>query len=248
MSIDITRPVGDIIAEDFRKAAVLSRNGIDFCCGGKKSLEKACAEKNIDPHKLLREFELLHDVSAGTINRFNDWDPGFLIDYILMNHHSYLKRELPLIQVHLDKVVSRHSENHPELKTLQRLFNDLRQEIEQHLQKEEQILFPYIKELLQAIEEKRTAGNFHCGRISQPIGVMEAEHESAGETLRQMRAAVNDYQLPPDACNTYRLTFDQLQELEADLHQHIHLENNILFPKAAELEAMPAGPEDSLTA
>ncbi len=236
MSNYINMPVGEIIAEDFRKADVLSRNGIDFCCGGKKLLKTACAEKNIDPQKIIREFEHMNDFKAGTINRFNDWDPGFLIDYILVNHHIYLKQELPRIQTHLDKVVSVHGANHPELAELQRYFNGLRSEIEQHLQKEEQVLFPYINELLMAKEEGREAAGFHCGQIEQPINMMEMEHDSAGEALRRMRNVTDNYSLPEEACNTYRLTFDQLQELEADLHQHIHLENNILFPKAVELE------------
>ncbi|MEJ2055813.1 MAG: hemerythrin domain-containing protein, partial [Calditrichaceae bacterium] len=184
---------------------------------------------------------LQHDYTAGTINRYNEWDPGFLVDYILINHHGYLKRELPNINAHIDKIVSRHGSNHPELAELQHYFNELRTEIEQHLYKEEQILFPYVNQLLLAQENGQDTGGFHCGSIDQPISVMEMEHESAGEMLRKMRHAANDYKLPEDACNTYRLTFDQLQELEADMHQHIHLENNILFPKASRMEKQMAG-------
>lgn len=228
--------IGEIAAADFRKVHILNKYGIDFCCGGKKTLQQACQEKGLEVNKMISEMELQQPLNSGSINHFIEWDLGFLLQYILVNHHCYLKRELPEINRLLTRVVVVHGANHSELSSMARYFAALKAELEMHMHKEEEILFPFITELLAAREEGKPMEAFHCGHIAQPIAVMEMEHESAGANLKKIRESSADFAVPEDACNTYRLTLVKLEELETDLHQHIHLENNILFPKAIELE------------
>jgi regulator of cell morphogenesis and NO signaling len=228
---NVDESVGHIVASDWRKASVLKKYGIDFCCGGKKSLRNACEEKGADyptvKEELLKVVRATNDRSAP----FNDWSPSFLVDYIVNTHHAYVVKTLPDIQSLAGKVEAVHGGEHPEVREVRAMVEMLADELLQHMHKEEAVLFPVIREL--------TAGSTRptsFGPLGNPITVMEHEHDSAGEILRQIRKVTNDYMIPHNACNSFSILYKMLEEFEADLHQHIHLENNILFPKAIELE------------
>ncbi|MFN7995965.1 MAG: iron-sulfur cluster repair di-iron protein [Bryobacteraceae bacterium] len=243
MATDLeTKTIGEIAAELPGSIRVFERYGIDYCCGGKVSVADACARGGIAPETLLREL-----ITSGSAPSGADFDAGSttlseLIDHIVARHHGYLKSELPRLSGLLEKVTRAHGAKHGDtLIPLARIFGALRSELESHLMKEEMVLFPIIRRLEEANEAGRNAGPFHCGSVQNPIRVMEHEHDSAGNALEEMRGLTANYMLPADGCNTYRALFTGLQELEADLHQHIHLENNILFPRAAQLETVAAG-------
>lgn len=216
------------------RSRIFERFGIDYCCGGGKSLHEACTDKGLDIAQVLEELQ-----SAGepTDNEeAMDWtnrSATELVEHILEVHHVYLRRELPRLEQMSAKVSEIHGQNHPELSEVKILFDSLKAELGSHMLKEERILFPMIRQL----EWTSDAGDFHCGSIRNPIQVMELEHEEAGRALARLRELTGDYTPPADACNTYRALLNGLQELEHDLHQHIHEENNLLFPKVVDLES-----------
>lgn len=227
--------VGELASSIPASIRVLQQYAIDFCCGGGKTLAKACQDKGIPVEGVLAGIE--NAQRGPNPSQERDWESATLtqlIDHILDKHHAFLKIELPRLSAMLAKVIEVHGANHPEsLRPLGRLYAGLRQELEQHMAKEENILFPLIKQLEQA--HASGLGRIPAMPVDGPISVMEMEHESAGEALRQMRQVTSDYQVPADGCTTYRALLGGLKEMEADLHQHIHLENNILFPRALKL-------------
>jgi regulator of cell morphogenesis and NO signaling len=227
--------VGEIAAKDIRKAEVFKKYGIDFCCGGKKSLKQVCEEKGLDVEIVEAELENpAQPVSAA--NDYNRWEPDFLADYIYNQHHLYYYNELPVLKGLITKVAQHHGDNHPELKYMYSLFGQLVHELDTHFMREEKVVFPFIKALVQA---KRT-GNFEAlnsqPSLTDPIRLMEVDHDAAGEILAEMQKLSNNYAPPADACNSYQFLYKKLKDLDEDLHQHIHLENNILFPKALKLD------------
>ena len=231
------KTVGEIAAQNPASVRVLERHGIDYCCGGKLPLAEACRARGIAAEELIAELER---AAAGAPQDARDWSSAALaelIDHILSTHHAYLRTELPRLDGMLARVLNAHSEKHgASLVPLGRTFAALRDELESHMAKEEMVLFPMIRKIEGARESGGTQPS-HCGSINNPIRVMEHEHASAGQALETMRSVTANYTLPEDACNTYRALFTGLDELEKDLHRHIHLENNILFPRAARLEA-----------
>jgi regulator of cell morphogenesis and NO signaling len=228
----MTKTIGEIARENPASVRVFEKYSIDYCCGGKISFAEACQARGILPEDLQDE---LDEVTAARPGLDRDWTTaplGLLIDHIVGTHHAYLKSGLPRLQGWLDKVLAAHGATHGEtLMPLARVFAGLRAEMEAHMGKEEMVLFPMIKGM-----ESGGQSASHCGSINNPIRVMEHEHDSAGRALEAIRRITGNYTPPQDGCNTYRALFHGLLELEADLHQHIHLENNILFPRAAELE------------
>lgn len=227
--------VGEIAAKDIRKAEVFKKYGIDFCCGGKKSLKQVCEEKGLDVELVEAELESPAQ-SVSSTNNYNGWEADFLADYIYNQHHLYYYNELPVLKGLITKVTQHHGDNHPELKYMYSLFGQLVHELDTHFMKEEKIVFPFIKALVLA---KRT-GNFEAlnsqASLTEPIKIMEIEHEAAGDILEGMSKLSNNYTPPADACNSYQFLYKKLKDLDEDLHQHIHLENNILFPKALKLD------------
>lgn len=229
--------LGEIAAKDLRKAEVFRKYGLDFCCGGKKTVKEACAEKGLDVTRIEQELQQAdRNVTAARPLPYNDWDPAFLADYIVNTHHTYVRQMLPDISAYAQKVARVHGSQHPELLEINRLVEAINAELMGHLPKEEDILFPFIKKLVQAKANGLPLERPHFGTVENPVRMMEMEHESAGQDLEQIRVLSTDYALPEDACGSYRLLFKMLEEFESDLHIHIHLENNILFPKALELE------------
>lgn len=221
--------IGQIVSNDFRAAEVFKKAGIDFCCGGNKSISEACYEKGLDPAVIENELAILREQVPDQINNFNEWDLDFLCDYIVNKHHKYVVKTLPVLKFYTQKIASVHGSSHPELIEVEQIFNQVADELSKHLQKEEEILFPAIK---QALEGHGTAVR---EIIRSEISQMNEEHEFAGASVDKIRDLTLNYLVPDDACNTYLVTLKTLEQFEDDLHIHVHLENNILYPKALEL-------------
>jgi regulator of cell morphogenesis and NO signaling len=230
------KSVGEVVKLDFRAADVFSSYGIDFCCGGKFSVSEACANAKADESLVIRALEEMQNQKGFAVHDFDSWNIGFLTDYIQNTHHQYVSKVIPQILPLAQKVVDVHGEHHPEVIVINELFNGLADELLSHMQKEEQILFPYIKKLVAEASDGKCSDPSCFGTVMAPISVMEQEHENAGVVLKQLYQLSNGYTPPEDACNTFRVLYGKLKEFEGDLHRHIHLENNILFPKAIEME------------
>ncbi len=225
--------VGELAAADIRKAEVFKKFGIDFCCGGKISLKQACAQNNLDASEVEQALLEATLTERKATFDFSRWGLDFLSDYIYNEHHRYWYDEEPVITELVNKVADHHGTNHPELTVIKDLYSTLRQELNAHFIKEERVLFPHIKDLVRAKHQDVYPINSALPNIDEPLQMMEADHEAAGDLLKQIRKAANNFTLPADACNSFGLMYHKLKGLEEDLHQHIHLENNILFPKAA---------------
>ena len=237
MPIAVEKTVGEIAAEHPASVRVFEKLQIDYCCGGGRPLAEACRERGLSADQVVAEVEKAEAPAEAP----RDWTAvplAALVDHILARHHTYLRAELPALAARLLKVLDAHGQNHGDsLVPLRETFEGLQNELASHMMKEEMILFPLIQRLEAADKQGGGLPPAHCGSIRNPITVMEYEHDSAGAALREMRRLTGGYTPPPDACPTYRALLQGLRELETDLHLHIHLENNILFPRAAELES-----------
>lgn len=228
--------IGEYVAKDFRTAAVFSKYGIDFCCKGNRTIEEACEKKNLDFAQIENEVaQLLETKSDGAID-FKSWPSDLLIDYIEKTHHRYVEEKSAVLLPFLDKLCKVHGQSHPELFEINELFKESAGEFAQHMKKEELLLFPFIKKLENAIRTGQQIEQPHFGTVENPIAMMKHEHVTEGERFVKIAEITNNYTPPSDACNTYRVTFSMLQDFEQDLHKHIHLENNILFPRAIEMQ------------
>ncbi|MHB1687242.1 MAG: iron-sulfur cluster repair di-iron protein [Ignavibacteriaceae bacterium] len=228
--------LSQLVKDDFHAAAVLEKYHLDFCCRGNRLLSDACKEKGLDSSSILFEINNINSSAANKEMKFDQWELDFLIDYIINNHHKYIRQSGPVINAHIEKVAAVHGKNHPETIETAKLFLIIHKDLKQHLMKEEEILFPYIKYLVRVKNENAPLEKPYFSTIANPIKMMETEHQSAGDIFSQIRKLTNDFGLPADACSTYNISFKELNEFELDLHRHIHLENNILFPKSIELE------------
>ena len=224
-----------MVVERPQRSRVFDRLHIDYCCGGKRTLEEACTKRGLDLKTVIAELEAF-DAEAeaqGDAVRPANLTMTELADDIERTHHAYLREELPRLGDLVKKVSAVHGQAHPWLTGLTSVYAELVAELEPHMLKEEQILFPLIRELDQAT----TTPSFHCGSVGNPIRMMEMEHQNAGAALDRIREMTTDYEIPEGACNSFRAMLSGLEHLEADLHLHIHKENEILFPKASEMEA-----------
>jgi regulator of cell morphogenesis and NO signaling len=235
LDVENGETIGEIAAKDIRKAEVFKKYGIDFCCGGKKSLQQVCEEKGLNADII--EAELNNSATAPAPQfDFNKWDCDFLADYIYNQHHKYYYTEEPVITGLMEKVADHHGGPANNLNELRERYSTLVQELNTHFMKEERVVFPFIKTLTHV---KRTGDRSLLSdqpSMTEPIRIMESDHEAAGDILEQMQQLTNNYTAPANACNSYQFLFKKLKELDEDLHQHIHLENNLLFPKALSLE------------
>lgn len=230
------KTVGEIVSSDYRKAEVFKKYGLDFCCGGKKSLSKACREKGIDIVELEKDLNAVEQQVSSPSQDYNNWELDFLVDYIVNTHHSYVLRAMPVIFEYTQKVAKVHGERHPEAVEIASKFLMVVDELNRHMMKEENVLFPYIKILVSNKKKNVSMDPSPFGTIQNPINMMDLEHEEVGNIMEEINNLSNGYTPPADACTTYKLAYAKLKEFEDDLHQHIHLESNILFPKAIELE------------
>ncbi|MFN8253779.1 MAG: iron-sulfur cluster repair di-iron protein [Ferruginibacter sp.] len=223
--------LASIVTANHQTASILEKYSLDFCCKGKRTLAQACTEKGIVVDDITRELEATVKTELTPGKDFTEMSADQLIRHILIHHHFYVKQIMPVIEEHLIKVAFKHGEHYPYMKETLQLFTHLKNEMYLHLQKEEVILFPRIKELesvVQYNQQRHVDKNFIYG----PAGVMEAEHDEAGAIMYRIREITGNYEAPEGACTTFKLVLEELKAFEQDLHQHVHLENNVLFPKA----------------
>lgn len=236
MNINEQSIIGELVAEDYRTASVFKKYGIDFCCNGNRTISEACNKKSMNCGSLITD---LHEsIRQGQSNPmdYNSWPIDLLADYIEKTHHRYVETKIQDIKPFLHKVVKVHGAQHPELVEVEHLFNTSAGELTAHMKKEEFILFPFIRKMMKSDNEHERLPGSPFGSVQNPIDMMHHEHDTEGERFRKIAMLTGNYTPPEDACSTYRVTFAMLKEFEEDLHLHIHLENNILFPKAVELE------------
>ena len=231
MEMTVEKTVGQLVAENPARARVFEKHRIDFCCGGKMPLSEACAKRGLSLDVVAAD--LAHCDTAGKPET-RDWTTAplsELADHIVATHHAYLQSELPRLAAMASRVAKVHGEHAPQTITLHAAFTDFREELEEHAQKEEQILFPWIR----GMESGSRSGVLPTS-VANPIRCMEQEHDNAGKALELFRNLTNNYTPPMDACNTWRVLYASLEALEEDMHVHVHKENSILFPRAVELE------------
>ena len=228
--------IGELVARDYRTASVFKKYSIDFCCQGNRTIEEACEKKNIDTKKVLEDLVAMMESKSESTTDYQSWPLDLLADYIEKKHHRYVQEKTLEIQPYLDKICKVHGERHPELLKIKEEFNASACELAAHMKKEELILFPFIRKMTKAKLENTKVDAAHFGIVKNPIQMMMNEHTVEGHRFMKIEELTNNYTPPQDACNTYRVSFSLLKEFEQDLHLHIHLENNILFPKAIEIE------------
>lgn len=220
--------VGEIVAQDYRTASVFKSHGIDFCCKGNRSIEEVCNRKKFNADAIIEELTQTTQQAEKHTQDFHSWDMDLLADYIEKKHHRYVEKKIPELQAYLHKIAKVHGNCHPELLEIEQLFNASSQELTVHMKKEELVLFPYVRKIANGNQVQRPS----FGSVQNPINMMMDEHDHEGERFRKIAALSDNYTPPQDACATYKVAFEMLREFEDDLHLHIHLENNILFPKA----------------
>lgn len=230
---EVDETLGAIAAKDLRKAEIFKKYGLDFCCGGKKTVKEACAEKGIDVTRIEQELQQADKIISTRPLPYQEWSLDFLADYIVNTHHTYVRKTIPELSELSAKVARVHGDQHPELHVIAGLVKDIVEELSSHLVKEEEIVFPYIKQVAKRNAQPSVED---AGGLQAPIDLMEMEHEAVGEKLEEIRALSNNYTVPSDGCASYNLLFKMLTDFEDDMFTHIHLENNILFPKAIQLE------------
>jgi len=236
MSISATKTVRELAVEIPNATRVFEEFGIDYCCGGKRSLDEACNAANLPVDEVIKALSVAAKPSASGNGQLQSGSLAELIDHIVKTHHKFTREETARLNKLLDKVCSVHGKNHPELLAIRETFLGLEQELRVHLMKEENVLFPYIVRMEEALFQNEPPLPGPFGTVQNPIRMMMQEHDGAGEALRQIRQASHNFTAPEDACISYQTLYQALAGLEADLHQHIHLENNILFPRAVEME------------
>jgi regulator of cell morphogenesis and NO signaling len=238
MEIDVSKSVEDIVLEMPAAAKVFEQLGIDYCCGGAKRLDEACRAAGVDVKEAVRSLETMAAASPADPAAV-DWGARPLRDlmsYIVDQHHVFCRQEVTRLEPLIDKVIGAHAASHPELRRIKSLFSGLSKELMMHLVKEEQTLFPYIARMEEAKERGTPFPPPPFGTVQNPVRMMVLEHDNAGAALHEIRKLTGNYQLPPDGCNSYRALYEGLHSFESDMHQHVHLENNVLFPRAVAME------------
>lgn len=236
MELTQTPTVGSFVANDFRAATVFQKYGIDFCCKGGKTITEVCKQKNIDSEQLLLELNEVVTLPSKDQADYQAWPLDFLADYIVKKHHSYVEHSISALKPFLEKLCNVHGSNHPELFEISKEFIASAGELAVHMKKEEMILFPFIRRMVAAKNNGSQLETPGFGNVENPINMMRHEHDVEGERFRRIAQLTGNYTVPADGCTTYRVAFSLLKDFEEDLHLHIHLENNILFPKALEME------------
>jgi len=236
--IELSSYVTDIVINDYRTADLFRKYDIDFCCGGKWPLDIACQNKNLNPEEIIGELQKIVTQSpSNAALDFDSWDIDFLVDYIYNVHHRYLKKALVVTKEQVNRFLEEHRKKFPELGEIETIMNHFMKEIPPHMKQEEEVFFPYIKQIHHAYKNRESYARLLVRTLRKPIEeVMLKEHETTGSKLHHLREITNNYTPPEKACITHKITFAKLKELDKDLVQHIHLESNILFPKAIKME------------
>lgn len=230
----ISDTVGDVVARRPELARLFEAARIDYCCGGKKTLAEVCREQSLDPLAFLATLDQVMPASDGlALVDAASMSLTELVDHIVQTHHAYLREELPRLNMLTERVASVHGADDPRLRDVRETFLAMADELTRHMMKEEQVLFPMIRE----VERSERCPTFHCGSIANPIRQMGLEHQDAGEALERMRTLTDEYTPPTWSCNTYRAMLIELDQLEQDMHQHVHKEDNVLYPRALQREA-----------
>lgn len=237
MDITAKSNVGDVVRFNFRTSSVFQANNIDYCCGGNKTIDEACTESGADSDRLIAELRSTAESTDPDTEYINSLSLSELSDYIIRRHHSFVRKNIPFLKEGLDRICEVHGNAHPELFRIRELFNESSGDLTIHMQKEEIMLFPYIQQMEASARGGSPLGKPHFGSVANPVRMMISEHETEGRRFDTIAEISGNYSLPGDACNTYRATLSGLKDFETDLHRHIHLENNILFPKAVEMES-----------
>jgi len=230
MNSILQKTLATIVTENHQAAAIFEKYSLDFCCKGKRTLYDACVEKNINTESIENELNAALTTEAAKHLPFNEMTEEQLIGHILIHHHFYVKQSMPTIMNHLEKVAMKHGPHFPFMVEVFQLFAEIQQDMTSHMHKEEMILFPRIKQIATASAEQKPLPD--SGFIQDPVNVMEHEHDMAGIIMSKIRVLTNNYTAPEGACTTFKVAISELKAFEEDLHKHIHLENNILFPKA----------------
>ncbi|MFS4418044.1 iron-sulfur cluster repair di-iron protein [Maribacter sp. 2307ULW6-5] len=228
--------IGEMVAQDYRVAQVFKDHKIDFCCKGNRSLAEVTEKHGLDLEKFLGEIQKVQSQENNDNADFTSWPLDLLADYIEKKHHRYVAGRIPVLKQYLAKLCKVHGQRHPELLNIYEHFMASAGELAMHMKKEELLLFPRVRKMVRAEQTNEPLEAPHFGTVKNPIAAMMQEHENEGERFRIIAQLSDDYNPPADACNTYRVAFSLLKEFEEDLHRHIHLENNILFPQAEILE------------
>jgi regulator of cell morphogenesis and NO signaling len=229
------RTVGEIVADDFRTSTVFENHGIDFCCGGKTALAAICAEKGLDPATIIGELEAAKSEPTERSQNYSSWALPFLADYIVNTHHAYLKENDDQIAAYAKKIAGVHAVHHPEVIQIANIFGKIAIDMAAHLKEEEEVFFPALKRADAARITGTSPNATDRETIKASLIRLYREHEEIGDEVHTIRRLSKEYAIPSDACNTFMVTYQKLREFEDDLHKHVHLENNILFPKAAQL-------------
>ena len=230
--------LASIVTGNHQAVQILERYNLDFCCKGKRTLAQACDEKGIKIESITEELKLVSGIAGTRQMPLIEMDAEQLINYILIHHHFYVKQSMPTIIAHLDKVATKHGDSYPYMKNVYDMFVVIMREMTLHMKKEETILFPRIKEVERLYKAERSSEILILpGSIQTLVNEMEADHEEAGDIMYQIRTVTDNYTPPPNACTTFKVTLAELKEFEEDLHKHVHIENNILFPKALQYES-----------
>jgi regulator of cell morphogenesis and NO signaling len=224
------KKVGRIVADNYKASRILTEHGIDFCCGGGITLEEACKNQQKDIMVVLKELE--EALKTKDNENWSQMELDKLIDHIVDVHHSYVVASVPTLEIYLEKLCKVHGERHPELFEIHDLFHEGARNLADHMEKEEKVLFPYVKDLVLSQRGGFPLSRPHFVHINNTIQSLEAEHENEGDRFKKIASLTNDYLCPPDGCQTFRVAYALLKDFEADLHKHVHLENNILFPAA----------------
>lgn len=235
MNITQQKTVAEIVTQNIKTAHIFKKYGIDFCCGGGITVEKACAKNNVDFSTLENDLKNM-DAAVPNVLNYDSWDLDFLADHIVNVHHKYVTENSTLLMGYATKVATVHGHHYTEVVKINDLVLDVIKELAVHMKKEELILFPFIKQVVLASKIKSKLKPAHFGNVTIPIQMLEDEHEKAGDIFKNIAKLSNNYTPPDEACNTFKALYSKLKEFEQDLHHHIHLENNILFPKVIKLE------------
>lgn len=229
------KTIGKIVAENYRISSIFDKHNIDFCCGGKIPLATLCASRGIDLAALVQEIAEAQKAPVGKSENYAGWSLTFLIDYIVNNHHSYVNENTKPLSAYTQKIAAVHGALHPEVVQIAALFDKLTIELTQHLKEEENEFFPAVKRAEAAVKENAKPDAKDLEIIKRSLAQLGREHEEVGDAIHRIRHLANEYEIPQGVCNTFVVTYQKLKEYEDDIHKHVHLENNILFLKAAQL-------------